>query len=125
QYPKTIINAKVDPIEGESRDKLLVTGNVLLRGIERGIQFRADVTDDNDVRGVRGVRGVRFHAVFDMSRSAFNIHAGPGEGDALIRDDFTVTFDFHATPEQVRAEEMPDTPPPQSGMEHPEVLVDE
>jgi hypothetical protein len=79
-----------------------VTGNIRLRGIERGIRFRAEVTPTPD--------GVRLHAAFNMSRSAFGIRAGPGEGDALIRDDFTVTLDFRATPERVTVEEVDDVP---------------
>jgi hypothetical protein len=104
-HPVTVIDARVEPIEGEP-NRRLVTGNVRLRGIERGIQFRADVTPTAD--------GIELHAAFDMSRSAFGVRAGPGEGDALIRDDFTVTLHFRATPERVRIEEVEDPPPPVS-----------
>jgi polyisoprenoid-binding protein YceI len=108
-HPRTIIDANVDPVPGDSK-KREVTGNIRLRGVERGIRFRADVDEVQDGSG--GVPGgVRFHASFDMSRSAFGIRAGPGEGDALIRDDFTVTIDFLATPERVKVEQVDDPPP--------------
>jgi polyisoprenoid-binding protein YceI len=95
EFPKTVMNANVEPVENEP-EKRDVKGNITLRGIERGIHFRATVRDEPE--------GIRFRAVFDMSRSAFGIRAKPEEGDSLIRDDFTVTLEFHATPEHVRVE---------------------
>jgi polyisoprenoid-binding protein YceI len=95
EHPKTVMDLNVEPIENEP-DQRDVKGNITLRGVERGIHFRATVRDEPD--------GVRFRAVFDMSRSAFGIRAKPEEGDSLIRDDFTVTLEFHATAEHVRVE---------------------
>lgn len=101
-HPVTIIDANVDPIPGEEgSSRRLVTGNVHLRGVERGLRFYATVTPE-----APGPDSVHFYAVFDMSRSAFGIRARFEDGDALVRDDFTVTFDIHATPEKVEAEEI-------------------
>ena len=93
RFPHAILDAKLEPIDGDP-SALLVTGNMNLHGFERGIVFRAQLSDDH-----------RFRAVFDMSRHAFGIEARPEEGDGLVRDDFTVTFDFRANPERVTAEE--------------------
>jgi len=100
KFRHAIVDAKVEPIDGEPK-KRLVTGNITLHGIERGIQFRADVTPQGE--------GLHLRATFDMSRGAFDIHATAEEGEALIRDDFTVTFDFRCTRERVTVEE--DVPP--------------
>ncbi len=98
EFPKTVIDANLEPIDGQPEERD-VKGNIVLRGVERGIHFRAHVRDEAD--------GVRFRAVFDMSRSAFGIRASAEEGDSLIRDDFTVTLEFHATREHVHVEEDP------------------
>jgi hypothetical protein len=95
-HPHTVIDATVEPIDGEPTQRLVV-GNIVLHGVERGIRFRAEVTPSGD--------GLRLHATFDMARSAFGIHARPEDGEGIIRDDFTVTFDFRATPEHVTVEE--------------------
>jgi polyisoprenoid-binding protein YceI len=96
-FPHALFDATLEPIDGEP-NRRLVTGNMRLHGIERRIQFRADVADEGDA--------THFRAVFDMSRSAFGIHARAEEGEGIIRDDFTVTFDFRATPERVVVEEV-------------------
>ena len=77
-FPHAILDATFEPIEGEPNRKL-VTGNLLLHGVERRIRFRADLEPQGS--------GMNFRAVFDMSRSAFGIHARAEEGEGIIRDD--------------------------------------
>ncbi|HEY8077257.1 MAG TPA: YceI family protein [Labilithrix sp.] len=96
EHPRAEIDAALEPIEGQP-DKRLVTGNLRLHGIERGIRFVADVTTWEG-------GGVRLRASFDLARSAFAMHARPDSGERLVRDDFTVTFDFRAGPERVTVE---------------------
>jgi polyisoprenoid-binding protein YceI len=106
-HPHAILDAKIEPISDEPT-KRLITGNMTLHGVERGITFKADFTDRGDQK-----EGLRLFAVFDMSRSAFNIHATAEDGEGIIRDDFTVTFDFRASKERATVEEVKDPPPPQ------------
>ena len=96
EHPRAEIDAALEPVESEP-EKRLVVGNVRLHGVERSIRFVADVTTWDG-------GGLRLHATFDMSRSAFAMHARPESGERLVRDDFTVTFDFRAGPERVTVE---------------------
>jgi polyisoprenoid-binding protein YceI len=75
--------------KGDAPDVRVVQGNVVVHGIEHGITFKAKLRPDGD--------SWRLHAVFDMSRSAFDIKAD-GTWDPLIRDDFRVTFDLRGVP---------------------------
>jgi polyisoprenoid-binding protein YceI len=87
RFPQVTLVARLEP--GDAPDARKVTGNVNVHGVERGIAFRAKVKREGDAW--------RLHAVFDMSRSAFGIHAD-GAWDPLIRDDFRVTFDLRGAP---------------------------
>jgi polyisoprenoid-binding protein YceI len=97
-FPHATLDAKVETTDDPT--KRLITGNMNLHGVEKGITFKADFTD-------RPQEGIRMFAVFDMARSAFNIHATKEDGEGIIRDDFTVTFDFRANRESARVEEIP------------------
>jgi len=103
RYPHAVLDAKLEPFDGDPK-RCRVTGNMLLHGVLRGIHFVADVVESGD--------GIRLRAVFDMSRTAFGIHASADEGEGIIRDDFTVTFDFRATPEHVEVEPEPEPDAP-------------
>jgi polyisoprenoid-binding protein YceI len=95
-YPRAQIHAQVEPIANEP-DTFLLTGNVVLHGVERGIRFRATF--------VRRGEHIDIHAVFKMSRAEFAMHAR--EADWIIQDDLRITLDLYAGPEQVTIESLP------------------
>ncbi len=88
RFPHATLVARIEP--AEAPDTRLVTGNVVVHGVERGISFKAKMKQDGEAW--------RLHAVFELSRSAFGIKAD-GAWDPLIRDDFRVTFDFRGMPD--------------------------
>ena len=90
RFPQATLVARVDRGDSADADARLVTGNVTVHGVERGIVFRARVRHEGDAW--------RLSAGFDRSRRAFGIKAD-GAWDPLIRDDFRVTLDLRGAPE--------------------------
>jgi polyisoprenoid-binding protein YceI len=95
-FPRATIVAQVEPLPDEP-GTLWMTGNVVLHGVERGIQFRATFARQGEL--------VHIHAVFKMSRTAFAMRAR--ESDWIIQDDLRITLDLHAGPEKITVEDLP------------------
>lgn len=67
-----------------------VSGNLLLRGVEKNITFPATASKDGDT--------VKVSAEFDIKRKDWGI-VYAGKADDLIRDEVVIRFDLTATPE--------------------------
>jgi len=76
-------------------DELLVDGVASVHGESRPMRFLGKLREQGD--------GFRFHASFEMSRSAFGLRYAPIE--TILDDTFRVTVDAVATPERVQVEE--------------------
>ncbi len=66
-----------------------VSGNLLLRGVEKNITFPATAAKDGDA--------VKVQAEFDIKRKDWGI-VYAGKADDLIRDEVIIRFDLTATP---------------------------
>ena len=87
RFPTIHIDVNLEA--GITPDVRVVTGNVTLHGITRAIRFDAKVEGPPE--------RIHLTAVFDMSRSAFDIHRHD-RFDSVIDDDFRIRLDFVAEP---------------------------
>jgi polyisoprenoid-binding protein YceI len=67
-----------------------ISGNLLLRGVEKNITFPATATMDGDA--------IKVQAEFDIKRKDWGI-VYAGKADDLIRNEVVIKFDLTATPE--------------------------
>lgn len=93
----------VTGVEKTAEGAYTVSGNLLLRGVEKNISFPATASMDGDA--------IEIDAEFDIKRKDWNI-VYTGKADDLIRDEVVIKLDLRAEPgeaDEAATEEVPTT----------------
>jgi polyisoprenoid-binding protein YceI len=98
RYPEMKLDATMRIID--ARDGTASVDAIAeVHGVRRALRFNGVVTKHGEA--------FRFRSEVTVKRQDFKLHA-PKMFDAFVKDDITIVVDAVATPESVRAEEIPD-----------------